>query len=52
MAIEIKSIPTLEGESATRFLKIMERESKKKVPAKESARIRKTAQEILRKAKI
>ncbi len=52
MAIEIKSIPTLEGDKASRFIRTMERESKKKVPAKEAARIRKSAQEILRKAKI
>lgn len=52
MAIEIKSIPTLEGDKAAHFLKRIERERKKKVPAQEVARIRKAAQEILRKAKI
>lgn len=51
MAIEIKAIPTLEGEKANLFIKKVERESKQKVDRKEVDRIRASAQLILKKAK-
>jgi len=52
MAIEIKSIPTLEGEKASFFIKKVERESKNKISSTEVLKMRQAAQKILRKAKI
>ena len=51
MAIEIKSIPTLEGQKASLFIKMVEQESKKKIASKEANRIKTSAQKILEKAK-
>jgi hypothetical protein len=51
MAIEIKSIPTLEGDKALLFIEKLEKESKKKITSKEVDRIKVSAQKILEKAK-
>lgn len=51
MAIEIKAIPTLEGEKALLFVKRIEEESKKKIAQKEVRRMKISAQQILIKAK-
>jgi hypothetical protein len=51
MAIEIKSIPTLEGDKASLFIKKIEKERKLKVSPKEVSRIKTAAQKILEKAK-
>lgn len=51
MAIEIKSIPTLEGRKASLFIEKVERESKNKIASKEVNRIKTSAQKILEKAK-
>ena len=51
MAIEIKSIPTLEGKKASLFIEKVEKDSKNKVAPKEVRRIKSSAQKILEKAK-
>jgi len=51
MAIEIKSIPTLEGQKASFFIKKVEQESKNKIDSKEIKKIKSKAQKILKKAK-
>lgn len=52
MAIEIKSIPTLDGKKASIFIKKVEQESKKKISSEEVLKMREAAQKILKKAKI
>jgi len=52
MALEIKPTPTLHGESAERFLKLMAKNKKKKVPAEKRKQMMKNCDAILKKAKL
>ena len=52
MAIEIKSIPTLEGEKASVFIKKIEKESTNKISKDKVEKMKKAAQKILEQAKV
>jgi hypothetical protein len=52
MALEIKTTPILTGESANRFIEIIEKNQDKRVSASKKETMKKLALQVLRKAKI
>lgn len=52
MALEIKTTPILTGESADRFIEIIEKDQEKRVSASKKESMKKLAQKALSKAKI
>ncbi|SHG77131.1 hypothetical protein SAMN04488109_1764 [Chryseolinea serpens] len=51
-ALEIKTIPTLTGDSAIRFMELVERNQDIRIPESKLEAMRKRAEQILKKAKI
>ncbi|HTJ49957.1 MAG TPA: hypothetical protein VL443_10915 [Cyclobacteriaceae bacterium] len=52
MALEIKTTPVLTGESANRFIKIIEKDQDKRVSTSKKQAMKKLALQVLSKAKI